>query len=396
MRTTRRRSHARKKLSLFERRWVQRSLGVLIVWTTLLGCWSLVVSSRPGNESFTAKAADWARENHFGGIVNWAEERYYTWKAPPKGGVPARLITIATSTTTTTTLPQATTTTTLPVRPHSPPPVDVTPLASPPVDNEGVWTPIGPLIDGFPSILAAQLRPDAEHTSVLGSLVWIDPKLVRLQVIPGTVEPGGKWSTAGRVPSGELPYLIGAFNGGFRFQDAEGGFFTEGREQHPLVPGAASIVVRVDGSMDIGAWGRDDVMGADIATVRQNLALIVDGAQPVDGLDANDTKRWGRTLGNKVLVWRSGVGVRADGTVVYAASNGLSVLSLARLLAQGGCVRAMELDINPEWVTYNIFKHADPANPAAVSGSLLLPDMQRPRDRYLQEESRDFVALYQR
>jgi len=360
----------------------------------LFSSWCLVIASRPGNESFMAKAADWARENHLEGIVNWAEERYYTWNAPPKGGHPDRVIALA-ATTTTTAVP-ASTTTTMPVRPHSPAPANVVPLAQPPVENEGVWSPIGPLVDGFPTVLAAQLRPDNEHTSVLGAVVWIDPKLVRFQLIPGIVEPGGEWSTGGRVPDSDRPRLVGAFNGGFRFQDAKGGFYAEGREEHPLEAGAASIVVRTDGSLDIGMWGRDHVMGPTIATVRQNLVLIVDGGRPVDDLDATDTHKWGNTLGNKVLVWRSGVGVRADGTIVYAASNGLSVLSLAILLAQAGCVRAMELDINPEWVTYNIFSHPDPANPLATDGALLLPDMQRPADRFLQEESRDFVALYAR
>jgi hypothetical protein len=380
-------------MPLGERRWFQRLVGVLAVWMVLTSTWCSIVASRPGNESFTAKAADWARENHLGGFVNWAEERYYTWTAPPKGGHPDRAITIAPSTTVTTV---AATTTTLAVRPHSEAPANIVPFASPPLDNEGVWTPIGPLVDGFPTVLAAQLRPDAEHTSVLGAVVWIDQRLARFQLIPGIVEPGGEWATRGRVPDAELPNLVGAFNGGFRFQDARGGYFAEGREEHPLTDGAASIVVRNDGSMDIGQWGRDDVMGPDIVTVRQNLVLIVDGGRPVDELDASDTHRWGNTLGNKILVWRSGVGIRPDGSIVYAASNGLSVLSLATLLAQAGCLRAMELDINPEWVTYDIFDHADPANPFDVSGSLLLPDMQRPGDRYLQEESRDFVAVYVR
>jgi hypothetical protein len=81
----------------------------------------------------------------------------------------------------------------------------VAPLATPPVANEGVWYPIGPVVDGFPSVMAAQLRPDAEHTSVLGGLVWIDPRQVRLQVIPGVVEPGGDWQVRGSVPAAFSP-----------------------------------------------------------------------------------------------------------------------------------------------------------------------------------------------
>ena len=47
--------------------------------------------------------------------------------------------------------------------------------------------------------------------------MWVDPKLVRLSLIPGTVEPGGEWANAGQVPPAELPNLIGAFNGGWKW-----------------------------------------------------------------------------------------------------------------------------------------------------------------------------------
>ena len=51
-------------------------------------------------------------------------------------------------------------------------------------------------------------------------------------------------------------------------------------------------------------------------------------------------------------MWRSGLGVTADGAVVYVAGPGLSALSLANLLVRAGAVRAMELDINTDWVDF--------------------------------------------
>jgi hypothetical protein len=102
-------------------------------------------------------------------------------------------------------------------------------------------------------------------------------------------------------------------------------------------------------------------------------------------------------VGNAVLVWRSGVGVRSDGALVYAAGNGLSVSSLADVLARAGAVRAMELDINSTWVDF--FTYSPPA-PGMAPGSLtvtkLLPDMRPPTSDYLTASSRDFIALFQR
>ena len=354
----------------------------------LVSTWCAVVAARPGNESFPAKAADWARDNHLEWFVNWAEQQWYSRKAPPEGGVPSQAI-VAPATT-------IAVTPTVPVIPFSEFPLPVAPLVAEPIENEGVWIPMGPVVAGHPTMAAAQLRPDAVHTSVLGALVWMDPKLVRFQHVPGTVEPGGEWSTGGTVLPEHRATWLAAFNGGFRMRDARGGFFAEGRESHPLEEGSASFVVRTDGTVDVGVWGRDAVMGPDIASVRQNLALVLDGGQPVPGLDDNDRAQWGHTLGNKTLVWRSGVGVRADGTLIYAASNGLSISTLAGMLQVAGCVRAMELDINPEWVTFNVFEHPDPADPNIIEPSKLLPDMQRNAHRFLDPDSRDFVAVFVR
>jgi hypothetical protein len=351
----------------------------------LVGLWCVVVAGRPGNDPFVAKAADWFRDHHLESVANWVERQWYTHQQPAAGGLPLRGIEL--------TAPP------VPVAPPVPrgwsdPPSPVAPLASTPLANEGAWNPIGPLVDGHPAMSEAQLRPDNVHTSVLGAVVWIDPKLVRLVEVPGTVEPGGSWPVVGTLPPDQRGAWVAAFNGGFRFRDAAGGFYAEGREAVPLVDGSASLVIRTDGTVDVGMWGRDDRMDPNIASVRQNLALILDHRQPAAGLDANDHHRWGKTLGSKVLVWRSGVGIRPDGTLVYAASNGLTVQTLAGMLQAAGCVRAMELDINPEWVTFNLFTHS--TADGMLSGAKLLPDMNRPAERFLGADSRDFVAVLTR
>jgi hypothetical protein len=70
------------------------------------------------------------------------------------------------------------------------------------------------------------------------------------------------------------------------------------------------------------------------------------------------------------------------------------VRSLAVLLARAGCVRAMELDINFDWVTFNLYRHAP--DRSIGSATKLLDGMRWPATRYLSPDSRDFVALYAR
>lgn len=343
-----------------------------------------MVGSRPGNENFVAKSADWFRDHHLDAVANWVERQWYSHHAPPVGGDPSRSITAATIATEKGGAGGK--------RGPTLPPTVVSP-ASPALPNEGVWQSLVSTGDGRPAIAEAQIRPDAVHTSVLGALVWIDPTRVQLLEVPGTVEPGGAWPVVGTVPPEVRPRLVGAFNGGFRFKDAAGGYYSAGQAAPALVDGVASLVIRTDGTVDVGQWGRDDVMGPNIAQVRQNLPLIIDGGNPVAGIDDNTHHRWGNTLGSRVYVWRSAVGVRADGALVYAASDGLTASSLADMLVRAGVVRAMELDINPNWVTFNLFSHPDPTDPAAMTGAKLLPDMRRTPERYLGPDSRDFTAI---
>jgi len=152
-------------------------------------------------------------------------------------------------------------------------------------------------------------------------------------------------------------------------------------------------VITTDGKPELGAWGRDVSMGPDVAWARQNLVLIVDGGAPVAGLESNNAE-WGATLGNRVLVWRSGVGITADGALVYAAGNGLSAASLADVLVRAGAVRAMELDINSAWVDF--FSYTPPTLVQPLGVTKLLPDMHPSTSNYLTASSRDFVAVFRR
>ena len=372
----------------------------------------------PGNQSFAAKWADWLRANHAGFLAQKFEEIYYSATAPSAGGRPKglnKVPALAGTTTTGTAAPTASTartgtttagapgsptsTTTVPpttttVPPGLPAPAPVPLVVKPALPGEGQWQPTGPLVHGVPAMYEAQFRADNVYTSQITSAVWIDTKLLDLQLVPGSTEPGGTWAHPPYVTSAELPYLVAAFNGGFRFQDAKGGIYLEGRTGVPLVNGAASFVIYKDGRVAIGAWGSQVTMSPQVASVLQNVVLLVDHGQLAPSATYTDNAIWGYTLGGGYVVPRSGLGVTADGALVYVAGPALTARSLAESLQRAGAVEAMTLDINPEWVTFNFYSH--PAgNPLAVTGTKLYPQMQRSADRYLPPvlEARDFVEV---
>jgi len=359
-------------------------------------CLLLVVSlagalATPGNQSFQAKWADWLRGHDAAFLANSLETYYYTHNAPAKGGVPRGLNSLPSPSGRDPIAPKTTA-----GRHHLPPPSQVPLVVSPALPGEGVWTPVGPTVDGAPAMYEAQFRADNVYTSQITSAVWIDPTLLRVALVPGAYEPGGVWAQTPYVNSAQLPYAVAAFNGGFRMQDSRGGFYLDGREAVPLRNGAASMVIYGDGRIDIGSWGSDVSMTPDVTAVLQNVVLLVDNGQLAPDATYTDHRIWGSTLGGNTVVARSGLGVTADGALVYVAGRALTAKSLAESLQRAGAVRAMTLDINPEWVTFNFYSHPGGIGSSTVVPSKLYPGMQRPADRYLgpTRESRDFFMVY--
>jgi hypothetical protein len=177
--------------------------------------------------------------------------------------------------------------------------------------------------------------------------------------------------------------------------DANGGYYTDGKAVIALRDGAASFVIYKDGSSTVGQWGRDVTMTPGVVSVRQNLDLLVDGSQVVPAVYSGSTTDWGKTLGGGLYVWRSGLGVTADGALVYAGGPGLNIADLATILVRAGAIRAMELDINTDWVNFSTYQPSTPTGPATpLNGSELVPSMAGTPGRYFQPWwARDFITM---
>ncbi len=336
--------------------------------------------------SIGARAAEWARAHGGSGIVNWIENEWYSHHPPPVGGTPPRgaisqpgVVTTPTSTV-----------------PHLALPAPIIPFAHPAIPGEGQWRPVGRLVHGIPAVYVTTLRPDAAHTSYVAGVAWMDTKLLRTTLYSGSWIPGGgPYPNSAPVKPAAATSLVAAFNAGFLMSNANGGYYTAGHTEIPLRKGGASFVVDRNGSATVGAWGSDVSMNSQVVSVRQNLSLLVAGGHLVAGLNANDTTKWGYTLGNAVYVWRSGVGVTASGALVYVGGPGLNITDLAHLLLRAGAVRAMEMDINTDWVNYSYYTPTTVAGRAgAHNGRELLPGMSGTPGRYFAPWwARDFITV---
>ena len=184
-------------------------------------------------------------------------------------------------------------------------------------------------------MFVCQFRADQSFTSQITSAVWIDTSLLRVSLVPGATEPGGVWPEPPNISGPALTTAVAAFNGGFRFQDAHGGFYLDGRQAVPLRTGAASLVIYASGKVDIGIWGSEVTMTPDVRAVLQNLVPIVDNGQPAAAATYSDHRLWGATLGANTVVARSGVGVTASGALVYVAGPASDRPKSGRVAAAG-------------------------------------------------------------
>lgn len=357
-----------------------------MVWVAV--SFGLALTNPMLGSSLPARAAEWVREHGGSGIVRWVENEWYRHHAPKIGGKPPpgeikRPPTRAT-------LAGAAGV------PHLPAPKPMVPFAKPAIAGEGDWSPAGRRVDGIPAVYETTLRPDAVHTSYVVGVAWMDTKLLRATLYSGSEIPGGgPYPDTAPVLPAAAHSLVAAFNAGFLMSTANGGYFTDHRMVIPLRTGAASFVVYANGSATIGAWGDTVKMSRRVVSVRQNLDLLVRGGKPVPGLEATTTTRWGATLGNAVYVWRSGLGITADGALVYVGGPGLNITDLADILARAGCVRAMELDINTTWVNFSTYEPATPNGEASgTNGTELLSQMAGTPARYFQTWwARDFITV---
>jgi hypothetical protein len=354
-------------------------VGVLLWAIVSYATWMV----KPTSMSFGARSVEWVRaEVPFGNtIVDDIEHVYYTAKAPKKGGpAPKRLPAIGLSQ-----VPNKKQTAAWPPR--------IKPVFAHPLPGEGAWKPTGPPVDGGPPVLVSTFRPEAEYPQLLAYVAWFDPARAAIAYYPGRYEPPNA-AVRGpmMVPDGQRWRLLATFNGGFTYEDGENGSAIDGRVNEPLKDGKATLVGYQDGRVQIVKWSGGPKPGADVAWARQSLAPIVwDGRlNPTLNEDPNSPE-WGFTLGGAVRVWRTGVGVDRRGDVIFMAAEGQTVISLAKALRHAGAVRAMELDINPDWHTLITYTHSHGLVPRMVE-----PQPNQPDDRYLAADDRDFFAVYKR
>jgi hypothetical protein len=222
-------------------------------------------------------------------------------------------------------------------------------------------------------------------------LLSFDQSLVKLELHSGTVDAGSTgWRFGPSVRGAARHSLVAAFNGGFKLAMGSGGFMSYGRVAVPLRDGLASIVTYADGTTDIGSWHQElPAPGRPVASVRQNLSLLIDHGRAASNLDCLTC--WGATLAGVSDPARSALGVTADGRLIWVGAPHLTVAGLVNTLLGARVVRAVELDINPEWVAGYLYGHRGGVGP--LTPMPVVPGQTGVSGPFLAPYSRDFFTV---
>jgi hypothetical protein len=263
----------------------------------------------------------------------------------------------------------------------------------------GRWQGAGRLVNGKTAVYETLLVPPGDNKRV--GIAWMDTRLLSARLYSGSSSPGrGPYKYTAPVKPAAARSLVAAFNGGFRMSDAHGGYYTEGRVVVPLKRGAASLVIYADGSVTVGEWGTDVTMTPSVVAVRQNLYPLVANGKPTALAATPHWRTWGSTcpcgagLTPSEYQWRSGVGVTADGALVYVNGPVLDPLQVAQSLIRAGAVRGMQLDINPTWPVFAAYKPATANGKAsAANGATFVNTYRGPATFFDPTYARDFITM---
>ncbi len=262
--------------------------------------------------------------------------------------------------------------------------------------HEGVWKD-NPLAayPGKEVMAHTFVRPDDSRQFTVVTLLKVDMSLIRMGTVAGRSEPAG---IIGKHGPGKVPdeivqagTLLAAFDGGFQYKDGQYGMIVGDMTYLPLKNDLGTIVGYKDGSLKIINYSGQD-LGPNVAFVRQNCPIMIENGE-ITTSDPKNRALWGRTMTTDIYTWRTGMGLDKDGNLIFAVGNNLVPATLGAALKAAGAVNAIQLDINPNWVRFNIFESIGSGQ---YKSTTLTRDLKDGSSQYLHGYDKDFFYLYQR
>lgn len=228
------------------------------------------------------------------------------------------------------------------------------------------WQAFGPTVNGSPVMAQTLLTLDPQRLYAGIALVRIDLSRLSLHMMPGYQEPSHAVNVVnaipniGLIPAADQLHLVAAFNGGFKAIHGHYGMMVDGQTILPALPDMCTIALYEDGSVRIASWSVLAGTLPQMQSFRQTPPCLAENGNIDPDLLSGPGKIWGAAVNGNTVIWRSGIGISADGrTLFYAAGESLTARRLAEALIAAGARDAAQLDVN---LTNERFLTYAPAN----------------------------------
>ncbi|MCL4562767.1 MAG: phosphodiester glycosidase family protein [Chloroflexi bacterium] len=235
-------------------------------------------------------------------------------------------------------------------------PASLIPLGN--LEGEGQWSPYIQDASGRTVAYRAFLQPDPLRDYAVVAVIAFDLQTTRLNYVLGTEEPisDARITRTGEIPKDQVKpgILLAIFNGGFKTRHGKFGVAVNSTTLVPLKDGLGTLAIYRDGQVRLGAWGTGLTASPDQIVLRQNGPLVVQHGVVNPLVMEAAPEIWGYTIKETAPIWRSGVGLSADGrTLYYFAGPSLTLPAFAHAIAGSGASDAIQLDINNYWVHFD-------------------------------------------
>ena len=261
--------------------------------------------------------------------------------------------------------------------------------------GEGIWLPYLQDTAGRTVAYRTYLQPDETRPYVVVAVIAFDLSRTHLHLVLGSVEP---YSPDSQKRSGLMPesdkksgVLMAMFNGGFKARHGQFGAMAGGITALPPREGLGTLAIYADGVVRIGEWGSEIVSSPGMTAFRQNGPLVIHQGRVNPQIYNNSPKDWGYTVDDFSPTWRSGIGISADGKVLYYfCGPSLLMEPLARSMQAAEVADAIQLDINNYWTHFVAVR----SEGSKLVLEPLFPKMMKENvDRYLFPYTRDFFYV---
>ena len=218
------------------------------------------------------------------------------------------------------------------------------PLFDPVVKDEGIWEKHIISEKNFKPLYSKTfLRTDEKRKFVKVFIYRFDMDRLKLEFIPGKEDIEDE-IISGKMSPDQINKVLWAFSGGYQYR--HGNFGMKYNNEILLAPrnDASTIVFYNNGDIKITPWSDDYLDDSSIYAFRQNeLPLIVDGK-----ITEQINRMWGLTPDDvhPIYTVRTGMGLTADGDLIFAFGEHLSAETLALGMVRAGVIDGMHLDMN--------------------------------------------------